>query len=147
MTRLFSSNPNGFELSVYYLLSPSPGTHNIVATLMSGMQSMAAGSVSYFNVNQSQPTQAVLEGTGSSATTNIASGANNVVLDALATNALAILNPAAGQTERANLTGGNGGVACALGMSTKPGTATTTTQWSLGTSEPWKLGLINLSPP
>jgi hypothetical protein len=133
---------------VWALLSPPVGTANVVITL-SAMKNVAGGATSFFCVNQTTPFGPTGSASGMSATAsvNVASASNQLVLDAVSGNGDAVsLAAAAGQTERYNTGTGTAGGNVRAGGSTKPGAPTVTMSWTLGKSKPWSIFAVPLRP-
>jgi hypothetical protein len=116
------------------LVAPSTGSNTFTVNYTnsgSNCYDQAASAVSLTGVDQTTPTgtAAVATGVSATATVNVTSATDEMVVDSLiyAANS-ASMSVGAGQTQRANLTGGNGFMF--HGSSTEAGAATVTMSWT-----------------
>jgi hypothetical protein len=114
--------------SLYYILSPDTGTHDIVASFSENM-SCATGAISFTGVAQSSTfgTPVNNAATAETLSTTISGATNDWCVDVIAIRSGAAPTVIAGQTERANIAEGT---AVSLGMSTEPGAASVTMGWT-----------------
>lgn len=137
---------------MFRLIAPPVGTANVVVTLVGtiGLNNYAVGgSVSFSGVHQTTPHGSFVSGSGSndSPTTGLASAANEVVIDNVATTPEAqFLADGAGQTERYNGQSFIGGLISVGAGSTEPGAASVTMSWQSISSGEWATGAISLKP-
>ncbi|MEI7750069.1 MAG: hypothetical protein WCJ25_03630, partial [Candidatus Moraniibacteriota bacterium] len=123
---------------VYYLLSPSTGTNNLVVTFPSSCGQYAVGGTSFYNVNQSSPfgPVSVDDGTGTSSTLSIGSSNTSVVYDSImGGRGMPVATPGSGFTQVVNYRGGTIGgvsVAYAPGATSVNATETLASSFSYG---------------
>jgi photosystem II stability/assembly factor-like uncharacterized protein len=130
---------------LWYLVGPPVGTQNVTLHLASA-QNVIAGATSWTNVDQTSPVGnhegANHGGTaGTTATVQVASAADQVVVDVVATQAAAATVTAGPpQAVRWNRRGNHGNGA----GSSQPGAATTTLSWTLAYPEFWAISAVAL---
>ncbi len=134
------------RLEVWRLIAPATGT-NVVSVTLNASAATVVAAISFANVDQTSPISEsqFASGTGVfTASANVASAADEVVLASLAANdAALIVTAGSGQTSRWNLLN----LADVIGAgSTKTGSATTTMSYSLLIAQPWTMGLLSIRP-
>lgn len=153
LTRLATVN-QGIQAraSLWYLLNPPTGSGSIIVT-MSASASFVAGATSYTGVNQSNPlgTPATNNNTGTTATLNITSATNELVVDVIARRGDLTTNPiiaGSGQTQYWNTRTANNNANTGVtgGGSSKAGTGSVTMAWTWPSSRDWAIAGISLKP-
>ena len=139
------------RVEIWKLLNPTPGTASIIAN-WNGSKDAVLWSGSFTNVDQTTPLGTFQSASGSSTTPSVtlSSASGQLVVDVLAAAGDAgTINPGAGQTLICSGNTGTGGSDARGGGSSKPGAASVTLSWSLGTSKVWDLGAValNAAPP
>ena len=129
------------RVELWYLVAPPTGTSNIVAKFDGGTDAIG-GATSWTAVDQASPLGAAVfsSGEGGTAGVSVASAADEVVVDALATVDIETRTAGTGQTERWNLgeddLGGAG--------SSAPGAANVDMSWAAEGF--WAIGAVALKP-
>ncbi len=153
LTRLATVN-NGTtaRASLWYLLNPPTGSGSVVVTL-SGAASFVVGATSYTGVSQTNPlgTPVVNSNAGVTATLNVVSATNELVVDVIARRGDLTTNPitaGSGQTQRWNTrtTVNSANTGMTGGGSSKAGAASVTMAWTWPTSRAWAIAGISLKP-
>ncbi len=133
----------GAHIERWYLVNPSSGTHNVVATMVgSGAGSLAAAS--FTNVNQTTPLGTAATNGGTTTGTQLTNlsvattSTGQLVIDAIASDVasagVGIVSPAAGQTQLWNYP--NSSSVYGSGGSTEPANGSTVTmQWNDANSD------------
>jgi len=143
----YESNAQDNEL--WYVVNPTIGTGTVTVSL-SGSAYAVADSASFYNVNQITPfgTDTKASGNGKTATVNVASGSNELVVDVLGSDTInGDFQPASGQTMLWN---GFSDVPQS-GASTKASSGTSTTMtWTDSKTDNWSeigVALLPVSAP
>lgn len=137
LTRLGRVVDSGSHVAVelWFLAAPAAGTFTVAVTL-GASASVTAGSVSYYNANQSTPTGVVTNsGPASTSTSTTVSGTNTneLVIDMFATDGNATATATASQTNRWSNT-----THCNSYQDDVAGSATSTAlTWNLSVSDAW----------
>jgi hypothetical protein len=123
-----------------YLVAPSTGSNTFTVNYSnsgSNCYDQAIAGISLTGVDQTTPigTAATATGLTSTPTVTVTSAANEMVVDVAASSTTLTFAVGAGQTQRANLTGGSAFMY--LLSSTEPGAASTTMSWT-GTGSAWQ---------
>ena len=138
---------------MWYLKNPPSGTANVTVNLL-GLTNAAAGAVSFSGVDPINTFGAIASdsstGTGTTnPSTTVASGTNNLVIDAVALEGDAgALTAGAGQTQRWTATTG-GAASNIRGVgSTEAGAASVTMSWTKANTAKWAIlaASINVNP-
>lgn len=137
-----SYNSGSNKLSLWYLLNPSTGTHNIVATVASTSY-IAGASCSYIGCLGTFGTPATNINAGSTSSTNTVTTTSNQqrVFDYVDNSVPFVPTATASQTEREKPTS----TGTALGDITATGSNMTLT-WSFGSSTPWGQMSVAMNP-
>lgn len=140
------------SVEMWYLVNPPTGT-NLVAITLNGTITnggIVGGASSWTGVNQSAPLGTFASagagfGTGTTASVNVTSGADEVVVDAVGrpANCTSTDTPGLGQTQLFNSCANTG---VRLLGSSKTGASSTTMSWTLGQSESWAIGAVSIKP-
>ena len=137
---------NEAHIEMWDLVAPPVGTGNIVVALNSS-QTISAGAVDFFGVNQSTPlgTFASAEPTTATPSVIVSSAPGDLVIDAVAIQASETLTgPGSGQTQLWNYSTGTGSNDCVGGGSTAPGAASVTMSWTASGSANTAIGAVSL---
>ena len=131
---------------LWALTNPASGNNPVVVTLSSS-ERVVAGSVSFVNVDQNTPVQAMegASGTDRAPTTTIASSLNGLVLDCvgLARGDASIL-AGGSQVESWNTATGGGGGGINGSGSVQPGAPSVTMLWAIDRDSPWALSAMSI---
>jgi hypothetical protein len=138
----------------WYLINPPATTATVVVTLNSAT-AVAAGCVSYTNVDQSTPhgTPATAKGDGATTTVVVSSAVNEVVLDVTSIRVGTVgVTEGAGQTNRVEKQSAAGVGNATLAMSSEDGAASVTMSWTVddATAKAWTaigVSLKGTTPP
>lgn len=152
LTRLgFLDGGNGSDdrrVEMWRLINPPIGTANVVVTFSSSAKAVI-GAASFFGVNTTTPNGAFTsnEGKTNLATVNVASGADELVIDCMAVQGnAATATVGAGQTQIWNDYSRNNGGAVVGTASTEPGAGAVTMSWNLSSVDYWVIGAVSLKP-
>lgn len=137
------------QLSLWRLIAPSSGTHNIVATLESGFPAYVwATGMSFTGVNQTTALGTLVTATASddTPTATVSSATNELVADFMQTQAggSQTLTVGAGQTERINDTTTLTDIQVA--GSTQDGAASVVMSWEISNPLQWTIGAVPIKP-
>lgn len=144
------------KVHLFYLLLPATGANTVEVTMASNTRFKEAGATSWTGVNQTTPLGTWNEngGTSATATVDITSAVDEIVLDVvgvrfLTTDADQTIAVGAGQTERWNVKVGfmtSDKFRC--GGSSEAGAATVTMSWAVGSSasRDWAIGGVPIKP-
>jgi len=141
-----NSDLTTLKLSVYGLVAPSSGTHDIVISISGAPSEWVFSACSWTGVNQSTPysgtktNQAI--NAASPTTLTISSATGEVVVD-YATVYEAFLTIGGGQTQICNITQDG---ESSLGVSYQAGAATITPTWSYVGNKWWVAAAVSLKP-
>ena len=140
-------NPgNHTHVEMWDLVAPPVGTASIVVTLGSS-QTISAGAVDFFGVDQSTPLGTFVSADATTATPSItvSSAPGNVVINTVAVQPYQTLTaPGSGQTQLWNYSTGTSSNNCVGGGSTAPGAASVTMSWTASGSDPTAIGAVSL---
>lgn len=147
--RITVNRSNSIRASIWYLIAPATGANNVVVTLASSQEFVAAAR-SYTGVSQTTPlgTAASANATSTAPSVNVSSAADELVhdvVDVIGSNTYTI---GAGQTERWTKTASSSGVVDVVNArgSTEVGAATTTMSWTLALSDLWVIAAVPIKP-
>jgi uncharacterized repeat protein (TIGR01451 family) len=139
---------NNRRAELWYLIAPAVGTAPIVVTV-SGGSKVVVGAATYFGVDPLAPMSGFYsaQGSGTTASVSVASGAGELVVDCIATKGAALsITPGASQTELWNeVTRTNGGNVMG-GGSYASGASPTVMSWTLESQEYWVIAATSLLP-
>jgi uncharacterized repeat protein (TIGR01451 family) len=139
---------NNRRTELWYLVGPAVGTAPLVVT-MGGGAKIVVGAATYFGVDPLAPVSGFVssQGSGTSASVTVPSGAGELVVDCITTKGAAVsITAGAGQTELWNgVTRTNGGNVMG-GGSFAAGASPTVMSWTLQTAEYWVMGATSLLP-
>ena len=142
------SGSNNRRVELWYLVAPAVGTAPVVVT-MGGGSKMVVGAQTWFGVDPLAPVSgfASSEGSGTTASIAVPSGASEFVIDCICTKGAAqSIAAGAGQTEMWNdVTRTNGGNVMG-GGSFAAGAPSTPMSWTLQRSQYWVVGATSLLP-
>lgn len=136
------------NLAYWELVNPDATTANVVVTWSAAADEIAAGAVSCTNVHQTTPrrgTYAIANGSSTTATVNIASNTDDLVIDMVVWDNPNGITGGASQTERWSREDVDG--YSSYGQSTEPGAATTTMSWTAVASNAWRIFAASLQSP
>ena len=129
------------QVELWYLLDPDTGAHDVVVN-QSAANDIIGGATSWTDVDQATPfgPTAVANGTTDTATVDVTSASNEVVVDVVAALDSASPTVGPGQDERWNLALG----ALDGGGSTEDGGGTVTMNWTLSGASGWAIAGVSL---
>lgn len=129
------------EVSLWYLVAPATGSNTIAITITGTISGISAGGVSFTGVHQTTPVGTYASATGNSttATVNVTSATNEMVVDVCGCFFTSTLSVGAGQTQRFNAQAGF--VVTGAG-STEAGASSVTMSWTLSTSGNWAIAAL-----
>lgn len=135
-SKAFGSGSGDPRVELWYFLSPTPGTSNIVVT-SSGASFIQAAAMQFFNVDQSAPFGAVVDasGTGGTPSVTVAGEIGDLALDLIGV-ATGTITPDSSQTSQWNA---SSDASWRGGGSTEAGAASVPMSWTLGGSNKWAL--------
>lgn len=137
------------KLALWYLAAPASGANNVVVTLASSQEFIAAAT-SFTGVHQTTAlgTAASANGISTTPTVNVSSAADEVVLDGVSVNGPTSYTIGASQTQRWARTASNATPAALVDArgSTETGAATTTMSWTLALSDDWVIAAVPIKP-
>jgi len=142
------SGQNNRRTELWYLVAPAVGTAPIVAT-MGGGSKVCIGATTYFGVDPLTPLSGFssAEGSGTTASVSVPSGAGEVVVDCITTKGAALsITPGANQTELWNLVTRTNGGNVMGGGSYAAGASSTAMSWTLQNPNYWVMGATALFP-
>jgi hypothetical protein len=119
-----SGGGNKNRVEIWYLIAPPVGKATIIATVSEGNTKVVGGALGLTGVDQATPVTGFVsaQGQGATATLNVTSAAQQLVVDVLSADGNAgTATPAAGQTVRWNTSTGSGGGDVRGAGSIKPG--------------------------
>ena len=130
-------------LEIWRLVAPPVGTTNIVASFSAAMGAIG-GAVAYNGVHQSTPTGTfqAASGSGSPASVDVSSALDELVIDAMITDANCTVTPGAGQTQRWYKASGFDRLATG---SSETGAVSVTMSWT-GVCDDWTIAAVPLKP-
>ena len=133
-------------ITLYYLIAPNTGTHDIVVSVTGGVFDFGAGATSYTDVHQTTPLgpAATAIGTSTTPSVTVSSAVNEIVFDSLSIIHDGTLSVGADQTQRWNSITPNGYLKYA--GSTENGAASTTMSWANSNSQTWAIAAVSIKP-
>lgn len=148
--RITVARSNAQRASLWYLTAPATGANNVVVTI-SASQEFVAAAVSFTGVHQTTPlgTAASANGTSGTATVDISSATDELVLDAVSVNQIGATTYTigAGQTQRwAKIAIGTANPLVDARGSTEVGASTTTMSWTVSPSNVWVIAAVPIKP-
>src|SRR5579875_367965 len=143
-SQLYKSNTEDDEF--WYMVNPPSGANNVAVTLTGGSGAYVAAAFSYYNVDQTTPfgTDTKNSGVGTTASTTLATSANQLVVDVFASDTVnGNFNPTAPQTSlydyHATFPQGTASSVQSSGTST-------TMNWTDSLSDNWADIVVPLNP-
>lgn len=131
--------------SLWRLVNPDAGTHDIVVTYSDVCDYAIAGGVSYTGVDQTAPIGTATKANSDTGdpTVDVSSAAGELVVDSTIMDSPST-TVGAGQTERVNIQAGT--PTLSQGMSEEAGAATVTMSWDQTQSDAWAVVAVPLKP-
>jgi hypothetical protein len=141
------------RVEIWRLIAPPSGSYNVVITFSAPLSRAAvAGVMTFTGVHQTTPlgtfASASLQCTAPCAdpSVNVTSAVNELVFDTVACETCTSFTVGAGQTQGWNLDPLDGSRRSPGAGSTKPGAATVTMSWTVGTDDHWAIGGVSIKP-
>lgn len=128
--------------SLWRLVAPATGTHNVVITISNTSDVILGGATSWTGVDQTTPLGTSAKATaqsGTTATVNVSSATGEVVVDVVI--GLDPISVGAGQTSRYATTG----IGLTGAGSSEPGAGTVTMSWTVA-NYAWRIVAVPLKP-
>jgi hypothetical protein len=142
MNVVVGASGGGYEAALYYLDLAPRGTQNVTVTL-TGSQTIAAVSASFYNATQGPPRQNSAQGNSKSPSANIAGGPNDLVVGMLCTDGAAMIQSIP-PTLFTHQESGASGTDSQVWLSASVGA--TSMSWGLDAMHVWAVILADLSP-